>query len=82
MKAIVLATALCLLSSAAFSIGRPHNVFAARKAMIERASTASKPPQPSVFEKITVQAQSGAENTQKALSLTERLVKFVLKMLD
>lgn len=56
MKAIILVAVLCLLSTSAFSIGRPHNVFAVHKAVTERVANQPKKnvlPQPSILKNVT-----------------------------
>lgn len=84
MKAITLAAALCLLSTAAFSIGRPHNIFAMHKAMTERTPV-SQPkktviPQGSVLKNVTQQAKDGVEETRQAVSTVGRIVGFIIKV--
>lgn len=84
MKAITLAAALCLLSTAAFSIGRPHNIFATHKAIIER-TVANQPkksllPQGSVLKNVTQQAKDGVEETRQAVSTVGRIVGFIIKI--
>lgn len=81
MKAIILVAVLCLLSTSAFSIGRPHNVFAIHKAVTERvANQPKKNPQPSIFKNVTQQAQNGVEGTRQAASMIGKFVGFFLKI--
>ncbi len=84
MKAITLAAALCLLSTAAFSIGRPHNIFATHKAMTERTAVVQPKktvlPQSSVLKNVTQQAQDGVEETRQTISTVGRLVSFIIKI--
>ncbi|WP_428654703.1 hypothetical protein [Runella sp.] len=84
MKAITLAAALCLLSTAAFSIGRPHNIFATHKAITER-TVVTQPkksllPQGSILKNVTQQAQDGVEETRQAVSTVGRIVGFIIKI--
>ncbi|AXE19675.1 hypothetical protein DR864_19005 [Runella rosea] len=84
MKAITLVVALCLLSTAAFSIGRPHNIFATHKAMTER-TVVSQPqktviPQGSILKNVTQRAQDGVEETRQAVSTVGRIVSFIIKI--
>ncbi len=83
MKAIILVAVLCLLSTSAFSIGRPHNVFAVHKAVTERVVNQPKKnvlPQPSVLKKVTEQTQSGVQETRQAASMIGKFVGFFLKI--
>jgi hypothetical protein len=83
MKAITLAAVLCLLSTSAFSIGRPHNVFAAHKAVRERVVTQPKKvvlPQRSILKEVTQQAQNGVEETRQAASTIGKIVGFLMKI--
>ena len=82
MKAIILVAVLCLLSTSAFSIGRPHNVFATHKAVTERVAQPKKSvlPQPSVLKNVTQQAQNGVEETRQAVSMMGKFVGFLLKI--
>lgn len=43
MKAVLTCLLLLMTGSACFSIGRPHNLFVARKALIERRTAATAP---------------------------------------
>lgn len=82
MKAIILVAVLCLLSTSAFSIGRPHNVFAIHKAVTERVANQPKKnlPQPSILKNVTQQAQNGVEETRQAASMIGKFVGFFLKI--
>jgi hypothetical protein len=84
MKAIIFSAALCLVSSAAFSIGRPHNVFATHRAIVERAE-AKQPkkvniPNPSDLSQKT---QNGLENARRtAVSMVGGLVRVFTKFIN
>jgi hypothetical protein len=83
MKAILLVAVLCLLSTSAFSIGRPHNVFATHKAVTERVANQPKKnvlPQPSMLKNVTEQAQNGVEETRQAASMIGKFVGLFLKI--
>jgi hypothetical protein len=83
MKAITFAAVLCLLSSSAFSIGRPHNVFATRKAMQEASQSKKEVvPQRSILKEVTQQAQNGAEGTRQAVSTVTKIVRFLTSLAD
>ncbi|MEI7582548.1 hypothetical protein [Runella sp.] len=81
MKAIILVAVLCLLSTSAFSIGRPHNVFATHKAVTERvANQPKKNVQTSILKNVTEQAQNGVEETRQAASMIGKFVGFFLRI--
>lgn len=83
MKAFILVAVLCLLSTSAFSIGRPHNVFATHKAVTERVANQPKKnslPQPSLLKNVTHQAQNSIEETRQAVSTVGKIVGFLMKI--
>jgi hypothetical protein len=81
MKAIILVAVLCLLSTSALSIGRPHNVFATHKAVTERvANQPKKNVQTSILKNVTEQAQNGVEETRQAASMIGKFVGFFLRI--
>jgi hypothetical protein len=81
MKAIILVAVLCLLSTSAFSIGRPHNVFATHKAVTERvANQPKKNVQTSILKNVTEQTQNGVEETRQAASMIGKFVGFFLRI--
>ncbi|MEZ4900340.1 MAG: hypothetical protein R2822_00470 [Spirosomataceae bacterium] len=84
MKAIILATVLCLLiSSSAFSIGRPHNIFATHKAVVERVISQPKEntlTEKSILNDVSEKAQRSVEETRRVVSMIERIVIFFSKI--
>jgi dihydroorotate dehydrogenase len=83
MKAFTLVAVLCLLNTSAFSIGRPHNVFATHKAVTERVANQPKKnglPQPSILKNVTHQAQNGIEETRQVVSTVGKIVGYFLKI--
>lgn len=83
MKAFIFSVMLCLVSSMAFSIGRPHNVFATHRMIVERAE-AKQPkkmniPNPS---DLSQKAQNGAENARQTVSMVGGLVKIFTKLIN
>ncbi len=87
MKAITLAAVLCLLSTSAFSIGRPHNIFANHKALVERTAVnqpkkVNVTPSTSVLKDVTTKAQNGAEETRQAVSTIGSIVAIFWKLIN
>lgn len=84
MKAFVFASALFLISSSTFAIGRPHNIFSARKAVtVQVASQKNKEVKPEeVLKTVTDKVEKGMEGARQTISLVEKVSSFFMKFID
>lgn len=83
MKAFTFVAALFLLSSPAFSIGRPHNIFATHQAVV--AHVESQPrietiTQKSVLNDVSERAERSVTETRRVVSMVEKIVAFFLRI--
>lgn len=77
MKKITLVFALCFLSYQGMSIGRPHNVFAAHKAIIERTTLKqSKKIQPKPITQVIDNAKATVANAKRTAETVWFLIRF------
>jgi hypothetical protein len=79
MKKLVIATALVLVSSSAFCIGRPHNVFATHKAISARTFVSSSKPKPGSLKVALNQEQSKA--ALSGISMVQRVAYLLLDLI-